>query len=149
MAQEIVGEIAHRIRSRTGAALIVDYGYAVPAIGDTLQAVYRHSYAPVLERPGEADLTAHVDFSALVRSVRSASTACWGPIPQGEFLRRLGIEARANTLTTAATPEQKADIESALERLIGDDQMGTLFKVLAISSSAAAPPAGFLPEEAN
>jgi len=148
-SRQIAGEIARRIRSQSGAALIVDYGYAAPAIGDSLQAVHRHAYASLLEHPGDADLTAHVDFSALAHSIRQAGAACWGAIPQGEFLRRLGIEARAETLTSTATPQQKSDIESALERLIGDAQMGTLFKVLAIGPRAADPPAGFLPAEAN
>ena len=148
-AQQIAGEIARRIRSHSGAALIVDYGYAAPSIGDTLQAVQRHDHVSVLERPGEADLTAHVDFSALAQSIQSAGAACWGAITQSEFLRRLGIEARAETLAATAAPEQKADIETALERLIGGDQMGTLFKVLAIGSRAAEPPAGFLPAEAS
>jgi len=149
IAQQIATEIARRIRSHTGAALIADYGYPGPAVGDTLQAVRLHDYAPVLQSPGEADLTAHVDFSALAMAARSSGSACWGPIPQGEFLRRLGIETRADALAATATPRQKTDIESALNRLIGGDQMGTLFKVLAIGPRAAAPPAGFLPEEAN
>ena len=149
VARQIAVEMARRIRSHTGAALIVDYGYAGPAIGDTLQAVHRHAYAPVLERPGEADLTAHVDFSALAQAARSVGADCWGPLPQGEFLRRLGIETRAGALAAAATAGQTTDIERALTRLIGDDQMGTLFKVLAIGPRAAAPPAGFLPEDAN
>jgi NADH dehydrogenase [ubiquinone] 1 alpha subcomplex assembly factor 7 len=148
-SQQIATEIARRIRSHTGAAIVVDYGYAGPAIGDTLQAVHRHSYAPVLERPGEADLTAHIDFNALAQAARSVGADCWGPVPQGEFLRRLGIETRAASLIAKATPQQKSDIESALNRLIGDDQMGTLFKVMAIGPRAAAPPAGFLPEDAN
>ena len=149
IAQQIATEIARRIRSHTGAALIVDYGYAGPAVGDTLQAVRHHDYAPVLQCPGEADLTAHVDFSALAMAARSSGSACWGPIPQGEFLRRLGIETRAGALAAGAASGQKTDIESALNRLIGDDQMGTLFKVLAIGPRAAAPPAGFLSEDAN
>jgi NADH dehydrogenase [ubiquinone] 1 alpha subcomplex assembly factor 7 len=148
-SQQIATEIARRIRSHTGAAIVVDYGYAGPAIGDTLQAVHRHNYAPVLERPGEADLTAHVDFNALAQAARSVGADCWGPVPQGEFLRRLGIETRASSLIAKATPQQKSDIESARNRLIGDDQMGTLFKVMAIGPRAAAPPAGFLPEDAN
>lgn len=147
--RQIAGEIARQIRSHTGAALIVDYGYAAPAIGDTLQAVRRHDNAAILDRPGEADLTAHVDFSALANSAQSAGAASWGPVPQGEFLRRLGIEARAGALAADAAPEQKTDIETALERLIGGDQMGTLFKVLAIGPRAADPPAGFLSAEAN
>ena len=149
VAQQIAGEIAHRIRSHTGAALIVDYGYTAAAIGDTLQAVRQHGYASVLEHPGDADLTAHVDFGALAESVRAAGAACWGAIPQDEFLRRLGIEARAGTLAAAAAPEQKTDIETALQRLIGGDQMGILFKVLAIVPRAAGPPAGFLSQEAR
>ncbi len=148
-AQEIAAEIARRIRSHTGAALIVDYGYAGPVLGDTLQAVYRHNPVPVLERPGERDLTAHVDFSALAEAARSAGAATWGVIPQGAFLRRLGIEARATMLLDNARPEQKTDIRTALERLIADDQMGTLFKVLAICQQGAAPPAGFVAEEAS
>ena len=147
--QQIAVEIARRIRSHSGAALIVDYGYAGPAVGDTLQAVRRHEYAPVLEQPGNADLTAHVDFGALATAARSAGAACWGAIPQGVFLRRLGIEARAAILAAAATPAQKTAIETACERLINDDQMGTLFKVLAIGGGTAGSPAGFLPEEAN
>ena len=146
---QIAAEIARRVRSLSGAALIVDYGHAAAAIGETLQAVHRHAYAPVLKQPGTADLTAHVDFSALAAAARAAGATCWGPIGQGEFLRRLGIETRAATLTAAATPQQKVDIEAALERLIGDAQMGTLFKVLAIGGGTAGPPAGFLPEEAR
>jgi NADH dehydrogenase [ubiquinone] 1 alpha subcomplex assembly factor 7 len=148
-SQRIVAEIARRVRSHTGATLIVDYGYAAPAIGDTLQAVRQHDYAAVLEQPGEADLTAHVDFSALATSARAAGAASWGPVPQGEFLRRLGIETRAVALAAKSTAEQATDIDIALQRLIGSDQMGTLFKVLAIGPRAAAPPAGFLPQEAD
>lgn len=145
--QEITEEIARRVRSHTGAALIIDYGYAAPSIGDTLQAVRRHNFAPILEQPGEADLTAHVDFSALAQSAKEGGATCWGAIPQGEFLRRLGIETRAGMLVANATPAQKNDVETALRRLIDDDQMGTLFKVLAIGAPAANPPAGFLPQE--
>jgi NADH dehydrogenase [ubiquinone] 1 alpha subcomplex assembly factor 7 len=146
---QIAAEIARRVRSHSGAALIVDYGYAAPAIGDTLQAVQRHNYAPVLEQPGDADLTAHVDFSALATAARAAGAACWGAIPQGVFLRRLGIETRAATLAAAATPAQKTSLQTAFERLLNDDQMGTLFKVLAIGGRTAGAPAGFLPEEAS
>ena len=147
--QQIAVEIARRVRSHTGAALIVDYGYAVPALGETLQAVRGHSFASVLEQPGEVDLTAHVDFSALAGAALSVGAASWGAITQSEFLRRLGIETRAGALAASATQRQKPDIESALQRLIGSDQMGTLFKVMAIGPRSADAPAGFLSEEAN
>jgi len=147
--RQIAAEIARRIRSFTGAALIVDYGYAGPAIGDTLQAVRAHQYAPVLDAPGMADLTAHVDFAALAEAAGGLGAACWGPITQGEFLRRLGIEVRAQKLAATATPAQRADIDAASQRLIGDAQMGTLFKVMALAPRAAPPPAGFLAHEAQ
>ncbi|NKB48094.1 MAG: class I SAM-dependent methyltransferase [Alphaproteobacteria bacterium] len=146
---EIAGEIAHRVRSHSGAALVIDYGYTGPAVGDTLQAVRNHDTAPVLEQPGTADLTAHVDFNALAAAAHAGGAACWGSIGQGDFLRRLGIDSRAATLIATATTDQKSNIETALERLIGDDQMGTLFKVLAIGSRGTEPPAGFVFKEAN
>ncbi len=148
-AQKFAEAIARRVRSHTGAALIIDYGYAAAAVGDTLQAVRQHGYAAVLEQPGEADLTAHVDFGALAKAALSGGAACWGAIPQGVFLHRLGIEARAGALAAKATQEQKNAIETGLERLIGGDQMGTLFKVLAIGPRASDPPAGFVSEEAS
>ncbi|MDH3738970.1 MAG: SAM-dependent methyltransferase, partial [Alphaproteobacteria bacterium] len=146
---QIAHEIGRRVRSHSSAALIIDYGYAGPAVGDTLQAVHRHEYAAVLEQPGQADLTAHVDFGALAASALAAGAGCWGEIGQGEFLRRLGIETRAATLMAEATPAQRIDIETAFKRLIDADQMGTLFKVLAIGPRTAGPPAGFVSEEAR
>lgn len=139
----IAGEIGHRLARMPGAGLIVDYGYAGPAAGDTLQALRRHAYAPVLETPGDADLTAHVDFSALADAARAAGAAAWGPVGQGSLLRTLGIDLRAATLKRLAGPAQGQDIDQALDRLTGDDGMGRLFKALALTSPDLPPPAGF------
>jgi len=147
-ARRTVAELARRIHSLTGAALIFDYGYAGPAHGDTLQAVRSHRYADVLRIPGEVDLTAHVDFAALAMAATTVGATAWGPVDQGDFLRRLGIEARAETLAASATAAQRRDIAAALERLIDAAQMGTLFKVLAIGARGAPPPAGFSANEA-
>jgi SAM-dependent MidA family methyltransferase len=138
----LVEDLAQRIACDGGTVLIIDYGHAASAFGDTLQAVGRHRFADALERPGEIDLTAHVDFAALARSARRGGARAWGPMPQGIWLKRLGIEARAARLRAAA-PARAAEIDAALERLTAPDEMGTLFKVMAITAGGASAPAGF------
>jgi SAM-dependent MidA family methyltransferase len=135
--------LARRIAGHRGAALVIDYGHAVTGFGDTLQAVREHRYADPLAGPGESDLTTQVDFAALARTARREGTRAHGPIPQGDFLRRLGIAQRAARLNQNATPQQAADIDSALARLTAGDQMGDLFKVLAIGHPDIAALPGF------
>ena len=139
---DLANQIARRIATHGGAALIVDYGY-VGGSGDTLQAMRAHRPRGVLEDPGGADLTAHVDFGALADSVRRGEARPWGPLPQGVFLSRLGIEARAARLIETATPDQAMLIRSGCRRLIDPREMGTLFKVLAITRSGDPAPPGF------
>jgi NADH dehydrogenase [ubiquinone] 1 alpha subcomplex assembly factor 7 len=128
-------KIARRVRDQDGAALIIDYGHLRSDAGDTFQAIARHSYADPLKNPGQADLTAHVDFQALVRAAENIGARVHGPVPQGDFLRRLGIETRAVSLMAKATPEISGDIAGALRRLVdaGSGGMGQMFKVLAVS----------------
>ena len=140
--EALAAEIARRIARAGGAALIVDYGYERGG-GDTLQAMRRHRSHDPLSDPGEADLTAHVDFAALARAAEAAGARAWGPVPQGEFLRRLGIEARAAALIACATPDQAMLIRSGCRRLIDPREMGTLFKVLALTVPNLDPPPGF------
>ncbi len=140
----LAAEIGRRVAGNGGAALIVDYGHAVSAPGETLQAVRGHRTADPLDAPGEADLTAHVDFAALSRAATDAGAAVYGPVPQGLFLSRLGIAERVERLRRGATPDQVRDIETACHRLIADEEMGTLFKVLAITPSGMPAPPGFI-----
>lgn len=133
----VAAEIGARLRTYGGAALIVDYGHAGPVTGDTLQAVRGHAPADPFADPGEADLTAHVDFTALAAV---AGVRAWGPVGQGVFLRALGIEARAATLKRSASPAQGAALDAAVARLTDEAAMGSLFKVVALTVSAAAPP---------
>jgi len=135
-------EIAARLKAQGGAALFIDYGYAKPDFGETLQAVYRHLYADPLENPGLADLTAHVDFASFALAATRAGGVAHGPLPQGEFLNRLGIAARAAKLAQA-NPTQGQDIERAVHRLTAPEAMGTLFKVLALTAPESPVPAGF------
>lgn len=146
-AESLVAAIAQRIVRHGGAALIVDYGPATPAPGDTLQAVKRHQFVPVLAEPGAADLTAHVDFASLAKAARDMGIAAHGPATQAALLARLGIAARAARLAAAADDPQRQAITSALDRLLGEAEMGTLFKALALTPRDAAAPAGFAGNE--
>ncbi len=141
-------KIASRVRDQEGAALIIDYGHLRSDAGDTFQAISRHSFTDPLKDPGEADVTAHVDFQALARAAEDLGAAVHGPVPQGDFLKRLGIETRAISLMAKASHEVSEDIASALKRLIGGGSsgMGQLFKVLAISEPNLTTLAGFYDE---
>jgi NADH dehydrogenase [ubiquinone] 1 alpha subcomplex assembly factor 7 len=142
-------KIAARVRDQDGAALIIDYGHLRTDAGDTFQAISRHEFADPLKNPGQADITAHVDFQALARAAEDVGACVHGPVPQGDFLKRLGIEARATRLTAKAAPEVAADISGALQRLIngGRGGMGSMFKVLAISEPRLTSLVGFADEE--
>ena len=139
--------LARRLARDGGAALFIDYGHGESACGDTLQAVRRHRTHPVLEAPGSADLTAHVDFEAFAGAARAAGARTFGPVAQGSFLRALGIELRARQLIANASAETGVAVSGAARRLIDADQMGTLFKVLALTHPDLPVPAGFLAGE--
>ena len=141
-------KIASRVRDQEGAALIIDYGHLRSDAGDTLQAIARHSFTDPLKNPGQADVTAHVDFQALVRAAEDLGAGVHGPVPQGDFLRRLGIETRAVNLMAKATSEASEDVASALKRLVGGGRggMGQMFKVLGISEPNMTTLAGFTDE---
>lgn len=135
-------EIASHIAQQGGAALIVDYGHAGIGFGETLQAIAKHKTAQILAAPGTADLSAHVDFAELTQAVTRGGAKAFGPVGQGAFLQALGIAQRAEQLAKK-NPAQAGTIESALQRLTAPDQMGNLFKTLAILPATAPPPPGF------
>jgi SAM-dependent MidA family methyltransferase len=139
-AQAALGaELGARIAADGGAALLIDYGRAEPGFGDTLQALRRHEKVDPLDRPGEADLTVHADFPA-VMAAALAEGAEAAILTQGQFLARMGIGERAEALVRAA-PNRTGVIGRQLTRLIADDEMGELFKACAIHSSDWTPPA--------
>jgi SAM-dependent MidA family methyltransferase len=137
----IARQLAHRLAEQGGAALVIDYGYEGPAVGDTLQAVRAHAFANPFEEPGERDLTAHVDFATLAEAARAEGARSHGPVAQGEWLQRMGIAARAERLSHTS-PERRDEIAAAVKRLTSAGQMGTLFKVLAFTGSDWPEPAG-------
>ncbi|MBI2735716.1 MAG: SAM-dependent methyltransferase [Rhodospirillales bacterium] len=135
----LAGAVGQRLQRHGGWALIVDYGHD-GALGASLQAVRDHRDAGILDRPGETDLSAHVDFAALAQATGRPT---FGPVRQGDFLQRLGIAERARALKARASETQRAAIDAASARLIAPDQMGTLFRVLAVGDDRSAAPAGF------
>jgi len=136
--------LSERLNADRGAALIVDYGYAKSGVSDTFQAVKNHSYTDVLAEPGQADLTAHVDFEALITVAVESGAQAFGPISQGRFLETMGISDRAERLIAGATPAQAEAIRSGRERLTHANQMGTLFKVISVTGPDLEPPVGFV-----
>ncbi|HEU4959036.1 MAG TPA: SAM-dependent methyltransferase [Sphingomonas sp.] len=140
-AVAVVRALARRLVAQGGVAILVDYGYEGPAIGDTLQAVRGHAYANPFDAPGEQDVTAHVDFATLKAAAEAEGAAAWGPVDQGDFLLALGIDSRAAALARAA-PTRADDLVAQRQRLVAPDQMGRLFKVLAIAAPSWPGPAG-------
>jgi NADH dehydrogenase [ubiquinone] 1 alpha subcomplex assembly factor 7 len=132
-----------RLAREPGVALFVDYGYFPAAPGPTLSALHRHRAVSTLAAPGTADLSAHVDFAAFAEAARAAGAETYGPIGQGRFLAALGAGLRLAALTARATPAQQRSLESGIKRLLDPDEMGNLFKALALVSPGLPEPAGF------
>jgi SAM-dependent MidA family methyltransferase len=144
-SDEMTLELSDRVVQSGGVALIVDYGHTRTSIGDTLQAVGAHQFADPLSAPGRVDLTAHVDFEALAGAAESAGARVLGPVGQGEFLYRLGIEQRAAALKTGTPHDQALAIQSALVRLTSTEPtgMGRMIKALGLSAPSLGPLPGF------
>ena len=151
VGHRFVFELAARLVKQGGAALFVDYGHGATGFGDTLQAVRAHRMVDPLIDPGEADITAHVDFAAMARSARATGASVYGPIDQGDFLRALGIDLRARALAERAAPERADEFEAARRRLVGkgEGEMGALFKAMAVANRSLPPPPGFQPPQAK
>jgi NADH dehydrogenase [ubiquinone] 1 alpha subcomplex assembly factor 7 len=142
-ARTLLNELGRRAAHAPLAALFIDYGHEESGFGDTLQAVRGHRFADPLADPGSADLSAHVDFAGLKREASAAGLQVYGPMPQGEFLLKLGLGERRERLLQRATPTQAAAITSGALRLADPKQMGVLFKSLALTSEGLPPPAPF------
>lgn len=143
-AAPVAEAIGGRIARHGGAALVIDYG-GWHSLGDTFQAVKGHAPADPFSDPGEADLTAHVDFEPLAEAFAAAGAAVTALIPQGVFLERLGIAARAEVLARGLAGPALQEHLAAHRRLTHPDEMGQLFKVLAAYPKGKAPPPGLDP----
>jgi len=139
----VVSNIAAHIAAYGGAALFIDYGHRRTAVGETFQAVRQHRPIDPLAAPGTSDVTAHVDFQRVAEAAAIAGVRSLGPLDQAVFLQRLGIRERADVLRRKADDRQTRDLNAALTRLIGPTEMGTLFKVMALSEKRIELLAGF------
>lgn len=148
-AAALIAEFGLRAQSAPVAVLIADYGYERRDYGDTLQAVRAHGYADPLEAPGEADLSAHVNFAELAHAGEMEGLSVWGPMPQSEFLLSLGLEQRLRQLMSTAREEQRSALFLGARRLVDPFQMGNLFKVLALVSCDLPPPPPFAQRPEN
>lgn len=142
----VARSVGERIAATGGGALAIDYGFEGPATGDTLQGVKGHAFADVLGVAGEADVTSHVDFSALRDAFVEGGAFASAVVGQGTFLDRLGGRSRVAALQKRAASVQRSQIDEAYDRLTGERAMGSLFKVLAAYSPATLQPAGFVDE---
>ncbi len=139
-ARSIAWTLGKRIAAEGGIALIVDYG-DWRSLGDTFQALRDHQPTDPFEAPGDADLTAHVDFEALARAANLTEVSAM--VPQGVLLERLGITARANMLASKLSGDALRSHIAAHRRLTHPDEMGTLFKAIALYQSGTPVPPGF------
>ncbi len=144
-ALAVGAQLGHQLAAMGGAALFLDYGPTESMAGDSLQALRRGRPADPLTVPGEADLTAHVDFSAFAGAARRAGCAVHGPVPQGLFLAELGLFQRTDRLARGQPPARAAALLDAARRLAEPNRMGRLFKALALCHPDLPPPPGFEP----
>lgn len=135
----LASDIAHRLVTDGGAALLIDYGRDAPEAGDTLQALQNHEKVDPLKTAGLADLTVWADFPSVAAAAREAGAKAGPILRQGQFLRALGIEQRAQALSTAR-PDRADQIARQLDRLVGEAQMGALFKVACLCAPDLSPP---------
>jgi SAM-dependent MidA family methyltransferase len=142
-AQAIAADLGARFAARPGAALFLDYGPAESQPGDSLQALRQGRPADPLADPGQADLTAHVDFAGLAAAAAHAGAAVHGPLAQGLFLARLGLFQRTGRLAQTQEPARAAALIEAARRLAEPDRMGRLFKALALCHPGCPTPPGF------
>lgn len=129
LAHMMIKQLCTHIKNHGGVALLIDYGHLEDQAGDTLQGVKNHHYSPVLDHIGDTDLTAHVNFASLAQTAHDNGLKT-SFMTQRDFLLQNGIEIRTRQLLQTATDEQAQTLNNALDRLVSDKQMGTLFKVM-------------------
>jgi NADH dehydrogenase [ubiquinone] 1 alpha subcomplex assembly factor 7 len=139
----IAQALGHMLKSQGGAALVIDYGHRKSAPGDTLQAMTNQAHCGILDSPGEADLTSHVDFESLITAFRSGGAQGHPLLTQSEFLEKMGIGPRTDMLARKLEGDARDNLVSASQRLVDNNQMGLLFKVACATHPAMAAPYPF------
>ena len=139
VSKAIAEDLGNHIAKHGGAALVIDYGHLKSAAGDTLQALRKHEFTSVLDSPGEADITAHVDFEALAKAFISGGAELLPMLTQGQFLKAMGLDMRTEKLAAKLEGQALEDFKAASNRLADAAQMGNLFKVMAVAQKVRQP----------
>jgi NADH dehydrogenase [ubiquinone] 1 alpha subcomplex assembly factor 7 len=134
-----------QLKSHGGAGLVIDYGYAGPICTNTVQAIHEKRMSPVLKKIGQADITAHVDFTPFINHAQQTGVQCSALNTMRDFLLACGIELRAERLKSRVSAENQAPIDAGVARLIAPEQMGHLFKALCLYHNTISPPIGCEP----
>ncbi|KAJ5765072.1 S-adenosyl-L-methionine-dependent methyltransferase MidA [Penicillium odoratum] len=124
-------------KTPSGAALIMDYGTMSTIPINSLRGIQHHKIVPALSFPGQVDVSADVDFTALAEAAIEGSDGVevHGPIEQGDFLNAMGITERMEQLIRkAGNDEHKKILETGWKRLVekSGGSMGQIYKVMAI-----------------
>ncbi|MDE2385529.1 MAG: SAM-dependent methyltransferase [Alphaproteobacteria bacterium] len=135
VSSAIAQSLGGRVAALGGAGLVIDYGHLASGVGDTVQALKAHKPCGILEHPGSSDLTAHVDFARLAAAFGAGGAEALPGMTQGQFLLAMGLEARAQRLAAQLSGTALQEFMAGVRRLVGDKEMGSLFKVLAVAQT--------------
>ena len=138
-----LNDLTIRLQKQGGAGLFIDYGTLHSEPGDTVQAIHDHQYSSIFASPGLNDITWHIRFGEIKNYALSKNLTVFGPVSQGSFLKALGIELRGSNLKQNASEAHRVAINKAINRLVAPDQMGNLFKVIAMTSHGTIDLEGF------
>ena len=139
VSQAVAERLGERLAALGGTGIVIDYGHLKTDVGDTLQALKGHKACDILAYPGTSDLTAHVDFEALGKGFTTGGADVLPAMPQGAFLRDMGIEQRLTTLSAKLQGKPREDFIAGGKRLVGEKEMGQLFKVLCVTQPQRQP----------
>ena len=134
--------ISNKIKSHGGFDIIIDYSLNTNDHYGSLQAVKKHKYINPLDNPGFIDLSARVNFDILKKTALQNNMNVYGPIRQNKFLKNLGIDMRFKQLIKN-NPNIKKEINASYEKLMSENEMGRLFKVMIITKKSSPVPDGF------
>jgi len=126
--------IIKKIKLNSGGILIIDYAYLEKEMKNTLQAVSKHKYCDVLRGFRNSDITYNLSFNLINKIINKLGPCSSLSTTQKKFLSRLGIMDRAEILSKNMPFSKKADIYFRIKRLIDENQMGHLFKVMFIKN---------------
>ena len=125
-------KITDIIKKNSGGLLIIDYGYMEKKMKNTLKSISNHKHSNVLENIGKSDITHNINFCLFKKIIDQLGGLKDLITTQGSFLVKLGIKNRAEIISQNQSFSKKADIFYRLKRLIGEKEMGNLFKVMFI-----------------